>query len=196
MSVLDDAIREHLELRRRNGASEQEIAVKEAEALGPARRETVASGDPADEISELEETPIPSAREEPVAEAAPAPPEAEPDADPEPSGDQGDADLELADERLDIDMPEAIEEEEEERAADAAPGRTSPPEPEAPSLAPEQEPPAVMPERTVWRPLERSQPAPAADDVLEEIPDFLQETPEHERLWFEQRPPRDFDFDD
>jgi hypothetical protein len=33
------------------------------------------------------------------------------------------------------------------------------------------------------------------EDVLEETPDFLQETPEHDRLWFEQRPPRDFDFD-
>ncbi|MFT4035971.1 MAG: hypothetical protein QM679_10400, partial [Patulibacter sp.] len=31
-------------------------------------------------------------------------------------------------------------------------------------------------------------------DVLDETPDFLQETPEHDRLWFEQRPPRDFDF--
>ncbi|MEA2310264.1 MAG: hypothetical protein QOE28_232, partial [Solirubrobacteraceae bacterium] len=26
-------------------------------------------------------------------------------------------------------------------------------------------------------------------------PDFLQETPEHDRLWFEQKPPRDFDWD-
>ena len=33
------------------------------------------------------------------------------------------------------------------------------------------------------------------EDVLEETPDFLQETPEHERLWFEQKPPRDFDWD-
>ena len=31
--------------------------------------------------------------------------------------------------------------------------------------------------------------------MLEETPDFLQETPEHDRLWFEQKPPRDFDFD-
>ena len=36
---------------------------------------------------------------------------------------------------------------------------------------------------------------PAAEDVLEETPEFLQETPEHDRLWFEQKPPRDFDFD-
>ncbi len=32
-------------------------------------------------------------------------------------------------------------------------------------------------------------------DELEETPEFLQETPEHERLWFEQKPPRDFDWD-
>ena len=31
--------------------------------------------------------------------------------------------------------------------------------------------------------------------MLEETPEFLQETPEHDRLWFEQKPPRDFDFD-
>ena len=34
------------------------------------------------------------------------------------------------------------------------------------------------------------------EDVLEETPDFLRETPEHDRLWFEQKPPKDFDFDD
>jgi hypothetical protein len=33
------------------------------------------------------------------------------------------------------------------------------------------------------------------EDVLEETPDFLRDTPEEDRLWFEQRPPRDFDFD-
>ncbi len=33
------------------------------------------------------------------------------------------------------------------------------------------------------------------EDVLEETPEFLQDAPEHDRLWFEQRPPRDFDFD-
>ena len=33
-----------------------------------------------------------------------------------------------------------------------------------------------------------------AHDELEETPEFLQETPEHDRLWFEQKPPRDFDF--
>ncbi|MGC9222141.1 MAG: hypothetical protein ACP5H2_12515 [Solirubrobacteraceae bacterium] len=31
-------------------------------------------------------------------------------------------------------------------------------------------------------------------DVLEETPEFLNDTPEHDRLWFEQQPPQDFDF--
>jgi hypothetical protein len=34
------------------------------------------------------------------------------------------------------------------------------------------------------------------EDVLEETPEFLQDSPEHDRLWFEQKPPKDFDFDD
>jgi hypothetical protein len=39
-------------------------------------------------------------------------------------------------------------------------------------------------------------PAQAGEhDVLEETPEFLQETPEHDRLWFEQGPPQKFDFD-
>ena len=38
-------------------------------------------------------------------------------------------------------------------------------------------------------------PEDGDEDVLEETPDFLQDTPEHDRLWFEQKPPRDFDFD-
>jgi hypothetical protein len=34
------------------------------------------------------------------------------------------------------------------------------------------------------------------EDVLEETPDFLEESPEDDQLWFEQKPPKDFDFDD
>jgi hypothetical protein len=39
MGVLEDAIREHLDLKRRHGASDEELNRQEAEALGPARRE-------------------------------------------------------------------------------------------------------------------------------------------------------------
>lgn len=33
-------------------------------------------------------------------------------------------------------------------------------------------------------------------DVLEDTPEFLEDAPEDDELWFEQRPPKDFDFDD
>src|SRR4051812_30430230 len=39
MGLLDDAIRDHLELKRRHGASADEVARQEKEALGPVRRE-------------------------------------------------------------------------------------------------------------------------------------------------------------
>jgi hypothetical protein len=42
---------------------------------------------------------------------------------------------------------------------------------------------------------EEEEKTPGDEDVLEETPEFLQETPEHDRLWFEQKPPKDFDFD-
>jgi hypothetical protein len=41
-----------------------------------------------------------------------------------------------------------------------------------------------------------ARPAPGDEDVLEETPDFLEEAPEDDQLWFEQKPPKDFDFDD
>jgi hypothetical protein len=34
------------------------------------------------------------------------------------------------------------------------------------------------------------------EDVLEDTPDFLEDAPEDDNLWFEQKPPKDFDFDD
>jgi len=67
----------------------------------------------------------------------------------------------------------------------------SPYEPPPSQAAPSSQPPPAHHESDI---------VPADDepleDVLEETPDFLEETPEHDRLWFEQRPPRDFDFDD
>ena len=39
MGVLDDAIREHLELKRKHGVPEEEVERQEEEALGPARRD-------------------------------------------------------------------------------------------------------------------------------------------------------------
>ena len=86
----------------------------------------------------------------------------------------------------------------------------APPDPEAgrPPL-PHQAPPGALDEPAVSEPSgatveydvehamrnEPDVPAAADDDVLEETPEFLQDTPDHDRLWFEQRPPKDFDFD-
>lgn len=68
------------------------------------------------------------------------------------------------------------------------------------SLADEPEPEAEVTEREPESAEETElvEPAqPRADeDVLEETPDFLEETPEDDQLWFEQKPPKDFDFDD
>ena len=64
--------------------------------------------------------------------------------------------------------------------------------PDASEIEEPEPPPELEPEGTV--PPVGDEPE-AGEDVLEETPDFLQETPEHDRLWFEQKPPRDFDFD-
>jgi hypothetical protein len=41
-----------------------------------------------------------------------------------------------------------------------------------------------------------SSPSSEHEDVLEDTPDFLEDAPEDDDLWFEQKPPKDFDFDD
>ena len=124
MGTLDDAIREHLELKRRLGASDEELEKKESEAFG--------KGGP------------------------PAPPP--PDSEPEPPG------AALDDELFE---PDEVPPEE--------------------SL----DPMTVRDQRSASGP----EDAVPAEDVLEETPEFLEETPESDRLWFEQRPPKDFDFD-
>ncbi len=57
---------------------------------------------------------------------------------------------------------------------------------------PEDEPPRVA-EPGLDEPGEADE---GRDDLLEETPDFLRDAPESDRLWFEQREPQDFDFDD
>jgi hypothetical protein len=169
MGLLDDAIREHLELKRRHGASPEDVERQEREALGAARREEPPA--PA-----AEEAPAPAA-EEPLAPAAeePAVPEVE---GPPPGPFDAAAEPEVAEPEAPPAEPEVPE-----------PGREAgaPGYDEDPWL--EEERDEVPADET----LERQ--APEGEDVLEETPDFLQETPEHDRLWFEQRPPRDFDWD-
>ena len=151
MGLLDDAIREHLELKRRHGADPDEVQRQEREALGasPQRAEFAQpeGEEPGDAEVEAPDGPAP-------------PPEEEPAAAQPPPGEEED--------------PWLVED-----LAD--------PEPEP---APEPEEPGSFAAGDVVAP-DEEQPA----DELEETPDFLQETPEHDRLWFEQKPPRDFDWD-
>lgn len=104
--------------------------------------------------------------------------------------------------RLSDELDQALEaprdaEPESESTAEPEPGLTDEPEP-----AFEDEPDSEEYEE----PESAEEPAPVAEgetaeshheeDVLEETPDFLEETPEDDQLWFEQKPPKDFDFDD
>jgi hypothetical protein len=156
MGLLDDAIREHLELKRRHGADPQEVARQEDEALGP-----IGGQEPEPELEpELEPEEPPAPYEEPAAA--------------------------VHSDQQELELPEVAEETVEEPAepADEPPADVHQPTVEysvEDEHAAEEPPP---------EPAEPDEPA----DELEETPEFLQETPEHDRLWFEQKPPRDFDF--
>jgi hypothetical protein len=184
MGLLDDAIRDHLELKRRHGADPSEVARQEDEALGPARREPV---DP-----------------------APAAASAEHDGlyddmafDDEPAGSPGAYEPTAADERIEA----SVEDEAPIYDEDLLGDELEPPEPSVPAGEPEAPVAPAVPEveadddeddRIDEPQRGEDQPtrqlSPEEEDVLEETPEFLQETPEHDRLWFEQKPPRDFDF--
>ena len=71
MGVLDEAIREHLDLKRQRGVSDAEIARAEEEALGPARRAGAPSFHDEEQGSDLygEETRVVS----PMEDVAPPP---------------------------------------------------------------------------------------------------------------------------
>jgi hypothetical protein len=93
MGIFDDAIREHLDLKRRQGADESELQQLEDEAFGPPAR----PGDPdfpetGESEASVEEMPAePDAADEPVVEPTDeAPPHgdallADPEAEPEPA---------------------------------------------------------------------------------------------------------------
>src|ERR1051325_10583128 len=68
MGLLDDAIREHLELKRLHGASDEEISQQEAEALGPARRDFPQPAAAEAEAGGVRSAEVQSAEPEPEAE--------------------------------------------------------------------------------------------------------------------------------
>jgi hypothetical protein len=143
MGLLDDAIREHMELKRLHGADPSVLARQEQDALGPVVPE-----------GENEEQTF----EDGDGNATGAPPARGPDF------------ASVGQETAELDMRTVLDEQHE--AADRA-GQI-----DSAGLG--------------GGPGENLEPV---EDVLEETPEFLRDTPEQERLWFEQQEPRDFDFD-
>jgi hypothetical protein len=203
MGVLDDAIREHLDLKRRHGAEEDELRRQEEEALGPARREVAPAdsedGDQAQAV--VEEAAQPELSETIPDEAVRSDLHEEEDvelhvhdAEPEAYEEAAAADPVAPDPATLGDTPQAGSARVEEE--------TIPREEHLPDDEPVEDDEAFdddaprEDDELDDEELEDDDGQPDEDaDVLEDTPDFLQETPEHDRLWFEQKPPRDFDFD-
>jgi len=244
MGILDDAIKEHLELKRQHGADASELKQLEDEAFGAAERpgeEESAPDPPAEAPTEFMQQPeveapeagseeAPEVEEAPKAEAAPEVTEApEPAAEHEPQE-------EPAEEESPAMEHEAVREVEAQGSEPPAPTGPTTEEREAISEQPTEmydveeelsagdgdeedffdekrlsdeldqalEAPAEVEAREEGDEEDEGndaaggneeQPEDATEDVLEETPDFLEED-EDERLWFEQQPPKDFDFDD
>jgi hypothetical protein len=205
MGLLDDAIREHLDLKRRRGADPSEVERAEREALGPVRRnrdpddavepqdEPVGGGfayDQDDEDGWDTEAPVGTDAaglhgdliddlDEDVLGAPPLPSDTRPEA--------GSARATPREEAAPLEDWTVAEDD----VLDAEPFPTTSGSPRRPADPGGDE--------TTEFHIEEA-PGPHADeadeDMLEETPEFLQDTPDHDRLWFEQRPPRDFDFDE
>ena len=154
MGLLDDAIRDHLELKRRRGADPGEVARAQREALAPP--------------GGIDEGPAPALAVEPPGTLASEPSDEQPESVPPTASDASGAAAASGGETAEIDMQDVFSEDQAggSEEATSAPDSGGPPHPRA-----------------------------APEDVLEETPDFLRETPEQDRLWFEQTAPRDFDFD-
>ena len=163
MGLLDDAIREHLELKRRRGADPTEVARQEHEALGPAAAGSAAPSGRAGRRRRRATSPL-------DAPATTTPPDALEPAPPEPSrrGRRAAADG--------VPPPEP-----ERRGARAEPEPVPPPEPE-PASAAERDEPTSRPRRRRAERRRRARdaataergraatPSPADEDVLEETP--------------------------
>jgi hypothetical protein len=132
----------------------------------------------------------PSPSDEEIAEAEQVEPRLVPVADDE---DEEDEEF-WSDQRLSDELDQALEAPlTEEHEAPA-------PEPPAPSPEPttsffDQQSHEPEGERAEEHPNEYD-PDTGHEDVLEDTPEFLEDAPEDDELWFEQRPPKDFDFDD
>jgi hypothetical protein len=286
MSILDDAIREHLELKRSHGADESELKRLEDEAFGPAERPgqgaeqvdpfaeaptefltapevapDATSGDPPTggrpipNVADLQEPPPPpkpvepeenaedAATDGPAVEEHPAMEHeaiVESEAEPEPAGEaeERSASAEQPTELFDVegqfaDTAEVAGPSDEELVdAEQSEPRLGPVDPLADIEASGEEVEVSGPahdehtdefdeffsEQRLSDELNQALEAPLPDepggdgegdgddepeaaepghvDALEDTPEFLEETPEDDDAWFEQKPPKDFDFGD
>lgn len=261
MGILDEAIREHLELKRQHGAADDELKQLEDEAFGPAERPGAEPASDAQSEAPTEFMSVPDAGEKPqrqepsvadLQEAPPAPEPAEREQEEQPAAEEDrqaiaeqptehfDVEEELAatadsasptDEELvekEIEEPrlapvdplanvEAVEEvevtaapeteledeEDDEFWSDQRLSEELDQALDAPLPEEEDEPSAEEQPPTAEEQTAEEQDAPASTegkstdhDVLEDTPEFLEDAPEDDELWFEQKPPKDFDFDD
>jgi hypothetical protein len=226
VGLLDDAIREHLDLKRRRGADPSEIERAEREALGPVRRNREpGTGDESEgPAASMLDPAVGSALDEPdegtasdLAEESYGGAELY---DDEPSRGPAVGETYLEEDEAPFEHEEDPFDEEEGFAGgddpfaeEEDPHRTqlmstvdTPPPPDDATAVHDVEQSFIEEDVREARPPaeddRRRDDQPSADragdeeeDVLEETPEFLQDTPDHDRLWFEQRPPRDFDFD-
>lgn len=224
MGLLDDAIREHLELKRQRGTDEAEVQRLAQEALSPPGHGGgyAQAGKPpaAGNVSGEDEPVVADGHVEPAAfspadhPVMPEPIGYEPLVEAHPAQAdpwESDSATRVMSVR-DIEQPGRPDDgvaavpAREPQAAAETPTAAHPPAERAREVAPsdtwldddELDPPAQQTTSFSARDVAEAHGAsspPADDDVLEETPDFLQETPEHDRLWFEQKPPRPFDFE-
>jgi hypothetical protein len=274
MGILDEAIREHLELKRQHGAADPELKQLEDEAFGPPERPS-AEGPAGDALAEAptefmaapgtaEEEKAPEAAEEApqrresaaIGDLQEAPAPSEPAEEEQPAAEheavesadhpEREAIAEQPTEHFDVEEDLAVSEkrgpsEEELVEEEMVEPRLAPVDPlaaaeleeggEVEVVETEPEPEADEEDDEFWNeqrlsdeldqaleapvakagsetaehePLDEAEEAeeeatPESDpdsDVLENTPDFLEDAPEDDELWFEQKPPKDFDFDD
>ena len=166
MGILDDAIREHLDLKRRTGAEEDELKRLEGEAFGPPTRPgdpdfpeeqapaaAVTEAPPADApTSEEPLTEPPATGEEPIAPPADA---------PAASGFFDQSADELA---LDVDMSL---DDEATQVAETGEQAAAPPPPAPPEPEPVPEPPTPAPPETGEAPVASEPPATDEREAVE-----------------------------
>ncbi len=166
MGMLDEAIREHLDLKRRQGADPSEIAQLETEALGGGK-DAEPELDVEAEVVEVEESvEVEVVNSDETAEAEP--------------------ELLVVEERAELE-PAVNQPTEQFTPAEVEAALRNEPIVEA-------EAELLEAEELAEGAKEADSGGAEARDELEATPDFLEETPDHDRLWFERKPPRDFDF--